>query len=127
MPSIMSFELFIVPATMPYTMPGTRNRRKISDTIDRIIGAVNAVRSPSGERQAEPAGNAVANRTTMPMTIEINAQRSPRTSLASRSCISGRSSASPSISVLEMRGSTILSVMYQPKLIISTDEIVVKK
>ena len=60
MPSIMSFELFIEPDTMPKTMPGMRNSRKISDTIARIIGAVDAVRSPSAARHAESAGSAAS-------------------------------------------------------------------
>ncbi len=108
-------------------MPGTRNSRKISDTIARIIGALNDVRSPSGVRHAEPSGRAVTNSTTMPISIAISDQRNPLRSFGCRSCISGRSSASPSISVLEMRGSTILSVMYQPRPMISTDDAVVKK
>ena len=91
------------------------------------MGALNAVRSPSAVRHAEPSGNAVAIRMAIPTTIEISAQRRPLRSLSWRSCITGKSSASPSTSVAMMRGSTILSVMYQPRPTISTDEAVVKK
>ena len=105
-------------------MPGTRN---IKETMARIIGALNEVSSPSGVRHADPAGRAVTNSSTMPSTMAISAQRKPLRSFGCRSCISGRSSASPSISVPEMRGSTTLSVMYQPRPTISRDEAVVKK
>ncbi len=127
MPSIMSFELFIVPATMPYTTPGTRNRKKISETIARIIGELNEVSSPSGVRHADPSGRAVTNRTMRPKTIEMSAQRRPLRSFGCRSCISGRSSSSPSISMPLSRGSTTRSVSHHPRPMISTDDAVVKK
>jgi len=59
------------------TTPGIRNRRKISETMERIIGAAPVVSAPSAARHADPSGYAVPNSSASPSTIAINDQRNP--------------------------------------------------
>ncbi len=127
MPSIMSFMPFIEPDTLPKTMPGMTNSRKISDTIDCMIGAWKVAMLPSASRHGEFSGISVSARMTSPATIDASDHRSPRRSASVSSCISGRSSAAPSISMPASRGSTTRSVRYQPSPTMSADDAVVKK
>ena len=127
MPSMMSFTPAIVPATRPKTMPGITNRKKISDTIDCMIGAPKEANAPSASRQGESAGTSVITRMTRPSTIDASAHVSPLRSSGVIGCSSGRSSSSPSISILLTRGSITLSVRYQPSPVIRMEEAVVKK
>ena len=126
-PSMMPFMPVMVPAMRPKTMPGITNRKKISDTIDCMIGAPKEASAPSASRQGESAGISVIVRMIRPMTIDARAQPSPRRSSAVIGCSCGRSSWSPSMAMAFTRGSMTLSVRYQPRIVISIEEAVVKK
>jgi len=95
--------------------------------MERIIGAEPVPKEPSAARHAESAGSAVAANTAAPITKAIPAIFRPFCSFSPISSIFGRSSLSPSISVFASLGSIILSVIYQPRLTMTTDDAVVKK
>ena len=50
----------IEPETLPNTMPGMTNNRKISDTIDCMIGAWKDAMLPPASRHGEVSGSSVS-------------------------------------------------------------------
>ena len=133
MPCTTSRCVFTVPATTPYTTPGTRKKMKISGTIERISGAVPTSSelppsgtSAAGARQAEPSGSRLNTNTAAASPIASTAISRPRLSAGvSRSSV-GICERSPSTSTWRRRGSITRSVRNQPTSTISAVELVVK-
>ena len=128
MASTMSLDDLNFPVTYPKTTPGSKNRRKISGTMDCMIGAENEFNDPFASLNGDDSGNKDKVKTTKPATMVNVAYQNAFRSLAPTVSILGDFSASVSIGdVLFRRGSTTLSVIYQPRAIIRTLEIAVKK
>src|SRR5690554_1358038 len=100
---------------------------KIKGTIDCIKGAANEVIFPSGARNAESEGNNHKNKPTNKAIMVIVDQVKALFSTLESFSILGKSFSSISTcELLFKRGSTILSVIYQPTKITIKVEVPVK-